>query len=697
VEDLKRGVSRDEIRDAVWSCGDSKSPGPDGYTFEFFKNLIGCVYKVVTKIMASRLASVISDIISDTQSAFVSERQILDGPFIINEILRWCKRKNKQAMFFKVDFAKAHDSVRWDFLIDVLEAFGFGSKCRVVDVGMFKGIRLSSSLSISHLFYTDDALIIGEWSNENLHIIIHVLKCFYLVSGLQINIHKSQLLGVGVPLNDVEVAASSIGCSIMNDQFRYLGVMVGENMSRHKSWSDVTLKLRSRLSKWKSKTLSIGGILKEMKSIRNSFFIGADPSEKKITWVAWNKVLASKKNEDTSHVLFQCELAQSVLRYICRWWDLEWQCWSSFTEWNAWFLALRLSLNRKGLLEGVFSVACLLPATSTTSNLPPATSTITNLPLATSTTSNLPPVTSTTSNLPPATSFTSQLPPATSTTSNLPPATSFTSQLPPATSTTSNLPPATFLTSQLPSATSLTSHLLPSISTARTCNINEADLFVVLVIGEENLLIEAEIEELDDVTMNEEVEGNVNLEPGKRFDTLEECVEFYSVYAEKGGFEVKKSTQKKTKSGLVKSKYDMVFVPFTGIDNHLKCVNFGSGMLLKEDTEAYTWLLKSFMTAHEKQPTMVVTDQDGAMKKEIEAVLTESKHRLCMWHIMQKVPAKICPEIYDETDFKERFGKLVWNMFMEPLEFEEKWSKLVEDFGLQNHKWMRKMFDLRHM
>ncbi|GJV76973.1 probable serine/threonine-protein kinase SIS8 [Tanacetum coccineum] len=56
-----------------------------------------------------------------------------------------------------------------------------------------------------------------------------------------------------------------------------------------------------------------------------------------------------------------------------------------------------------------------------------------------------------------------------------------------------------------------------------------------------------------------------------------------------------------------------------------------------------------------------------------------------------------CLEIYDETDFKERFGKLVWNMFMEPLEFEGKWSKLVEDFGLQNHKWMTKMFDLRHM
>ncbi|GJZ02156.1 FAR1-related sequence 5-like protein [Tanacetum coccineum] len=89
------------------------------------------------------------------------------------------------------------------------------------------------------------------------------------------------------------------------------------------------------------------------------------------------------------------------------------------------------------------------------------------------------------------------------------------------------------------------------------------------------------------------------------------------------------------------TQYDMVFVPFTGIDNHLKCVNFGSGILLREDTEAYTWLLTSFMTAHEKQPTMVVTDQDGAMKRAIEAVLTESTHRLCMWHIMQKVQAKV--------------------------------------------------------
>ncbi|GJX72550.1 hypothetical protein Tco_0309721 [Tanacetum coccineum] len=42
--DLERVVSRDEIRSAVWDCGENKSLGPDGFTFEFFRkfwDLIG--------------------------------------------------------------------------------------------------------------------------------------------------------------------------------------------------------------------------------------------------------------------------------------------------------------------------------------------------------------------------------------------------------------------------------------------------------------------------------------------------------------------------------------------------------------------------------------------------------------------------------------------------------------------------------
>ncbi|GKB86693.1 hypothetical protein Tco_0958965 [Tanacetum coccineum] len=61
--------------------------------------------------------------------------------------------------------------------------------------------------------------------------------------------------------------ASSLGCTIMENKFRYLGVMVGAGMTRHKAWDDVILKLQSRLSKWKAKTLSIGGRLTLLKSV----------------------------------------------------------------------------------------------------------------------------------------------------------------------------------------------------------------------------------------------------------------------------------------------------------------------------------------------------------------------------------------------------------------------------------------------
>ncbi|GKE78516.1 RNA-directed DNA polymerase, eukaryota, reverse transcriptase zinc-binding domain protein, partial [Tanacetum coccineum] len=93
-------------------------------------SLIGSLYKIIAKILANRLVGVLGDLVNEVQSAFVADRQILDGPFILDEVLQWCRRKKKHALIFKVDFEKAFDSVRWDFVDDVLNKFGFSERWR---------------------------------------------------------------------------------------------------------------------------------------------------------------------------------------------------------------------------------------------------------------------------------------------------------------------------------------------------------------------------------------------------------------------------------------------------------------------------------------------------------------------------------------------------------------------------------------
>nr|KAJ0194711.1 hypothetical protein LSAT_V11C700378140 [Lactuca sativa] len=124
---LEASLSLDEVKNAIWSCGSHKAPRPDGFTFKFLKefwdvlkddifkrvkywlqclfisliqkklgplylndyrpiNLIGCMHKILSKLLSLRLKKVLGRIIGLEQSAYVEGRSILDGPFIINEI-----------------------------------------------------------------------------------------------------------------------------------------------------------------------------------------------------------------------------------------------------------------------------------------------------------------------------------------------------------------------------------------------------------------------------------------------------------------------------------------------------------------------------------------------------------------------------------------------------------------------------------
>lgn len=65
----------------------------------------------------------------------------------------------------------------------------------------------------------------------------------------------------------------------------------------------------------------------------------------------------------------------------------------------------------------------------------------------------------------------------------------------------------------------------------------------------------------------------------------------------------------------------MIFTPFTGKDNHGKCVTFGAGLISREDVEAYSWLLDKFTLCMGKPPSVIITDQDPALKIAIEQIM----------------------------------------------------------------------------
>ena len=78
--------------------------------------MITCLYKIIAKVLSGRLKGVLHETIHSTQGAFVQGRQILDVVLIVNESVDEKKRSGKERVVFKIDFEKAYDHVKCDFL-----------------------------------------------------------------------------------------------------------------------------------------------------------------------------------------------------------------------------------------------------------------------------------------------------------------------------------------------------------------------------------------------------------------------------------------------------------------------------------------------------------------------------------------------------------------------------------------------------
>lgn len=371
ASELITPFSHMEIDQAVASCNPTKSPGPDGFNFSFIKaaweviktdvyeiiqkfwekgdlpkgcnvafialipkiscpegfkdfrpiSMVGCIYKIIAKILAGRLKKVMGFLVGPHQSSFIEGRQILDSVLIAGELIESCKKSKKAAVLLKLDFHKAFDSVSWPFLTWTLEKMGFPPRwiswitsCvtsaaasilvngtpsmpfklqrglrqgdplspflfvfaaevmnlmikKAVSLNLWTGIDASKNGPIlTHLQFADDTLIFASPDHQSLQNIKMVLILFQLTSGLNINFHKSEILGIHVPDPSLRDLARVLQCKVGHLPMNYLGLPIGGNTSRLACWDPLLDRMNRKLSSWKSKLLSIGGRLTLIKA-----------------------------------------------------------------------------------------------------------------------------------------------------------------------------------------------------------------------------------------------------------------------------------------------------------------------------------------------------------------------------------------------------------------------------------------------
>nr|GEX73541.1 RNA-directed DNA polymerase, eukaryota, reverse transcriptase zinc-binding domain protein [Tanacetum cinerariifolium] len=176
---------------------------------------------------------------------------------------------------------------------------------------LFKGIVLGPTLQLSHMFYADDAVFVGQWSDANIDTLVHVLDCFHRASGMRINMNKRKLMGISFDQVKVTIAAFKIGCLSPikmedEDTFNWWKVntsQVGLRFNVYLSYVNFKVPIR---------------VLQRLESIQSHFFNGNDIHGKKLSWVKWKKVLASKEKGGLG-VSSLCALNRGLLlKWVCR-------------------------------------------------------------------------------------------------------------------------------------------------------------------------------------------------------------------------------------------------------------------------------------------------------------------------------------------------------------------------------------------
>ncbi|XP_074352770.1 protein FAR1-RELATED SEQUENCE 5-like [Apium graveolens] len=119
------------------------------------------------------------------------------------------------------------------------------------------------------------------------------------------------------------------------------------------------------------------------------------------------------------------------------------------------------------------------------------------------------------------------------------------------------------------------------------------------------------------------------------------------------------------------NRYDMPFIPITGVNHHYQNILFGFALIKDEKETTYRWVLKTWLEAVDKKPPItIITDQDIALSNAISEVMPNTNHTYRTWHISSKFPKKISTLYTQYSEFKTDFNACIYKS-LSPTEFED--------------------------
>ncbi|XP_024976218.1 uncharacterized protein LOC112514118 [Cynara cardunculus var. scolymus] len=308
----------DEIKNAMFSIGDYKAPGSDGFSSKFFKqaweivgrdvtlavhnffyrgnlpkNLnhtliclipkslnasrvtdyrpIACcnvLYKCISKVIVNRMKGSLDSLIDKAQLAFIPGRRITDNILMAHELVSGYQSSNgPPRCAFKIDIKKAYDTVDWRFLVVMLEGLGFHPvlgfsmllKQCIREAAEFGYHRGCEELELTHLCFADDLFVFTKGDVLSVEVLKKAIYLFQCRSGLAPSLEKSEIYFGNVPSNIKEAILECLPFKLGSFPVRYLGVPLSQARLKLCDYAPLIAKVKGRIINWKSKFLSFGG------------------------------------------------------------------------------------------------------------------------------------------------------------------------------------------------------------------------------------------------------------------------------------------------------------------------------------------------------------------------------------------------------------------------------------------------------